>query len=169
MKEHFFKTLFTYALITAATCHLYAAGYPIDPRNWAILRNKDFIYEPCNSIWQPGYGDASRALNAVFKYLFDSRNNDEVPTSIRTDINRILVQWKLFKVQFAGIVVNGKRMIFCNFFDSRMNAKQWKNEEILTDDTDYYSWSIEYDPVNGTCTNLKAGTEVSNIKIRGSE
>ncbi len=145
-------------IIAIAVNSIQAAGYPIGPGNWAILNNKDSIYEPCDDVWHIGYGDASIALNAVFKYLLDARSDKDTPAYIKTDINRILLRRKLFRVQFAGIVAGGRKKIFCNFFDSRMNARGWKSEEISTADTVFYSWSIEYDPALKTCGNFRGKT-----------
>jgi hypothetical protein len=124
--------------------NLSAEVYPIAPGDWTILKNKDNIYEKCDGIWMPGYNDAAIALKAVFKYISDlPRNNAEK--------NYILVNRKLFRAQFAGLIKGSNKEIFCNFFDRRMNAKQWKSEQVLTEDTEFYSWSMIYDPVKKIC------------------
>ncbi len=135
------------ALILCIIRSVYASSYPIEPKDWAILKDKNHIYEKYDDIWIPGYNEAALALNAAFKYVAQSLNN-------HPEMNFILVNRGLFRVQFAGIINAGARKIFCNFFDRRMNVKQWKTEQVLTDDTDFYSWSMVYDPAKNSCGNF---------------
>lgn len=120
-------------------------GYLIAPGDWAILKDKGGIYEKSDNIWIPGYRDAAAALNGSFKYISGIPGNSP-------DKNYILVNRKLFRVQFAGLIKDGRKMIFCNFFDRRMNAGQWKTEQVITEDTDFSSWSLLFDTATGACS-----------------
>ncbi|MGA2141065.1 MAG: hypothetical protein ABSG94_01465 [Brevinematales bacterium] len=140
--------VFAAAAIFACILKSYSqAGYFIAPGDWAILKDKVGIYEKSDNIWIPGYRDAAAALNGSFKFI------SGIPGT-SPDKNYIMVNRKLFRVQFAGLLKDGRKMIFCNFFDRRMNAGQWKTEQVITEDTDFSSWSLLFDMATGACSDF---------------
>ncbi len=138
--------------------NLYSIDVPIYPKDWAILNNSEKVYAAFDDFWVPKYHDVQIALYAVYRHIQNLRSDQHLPGAGRAEIVRILDNWKLFKVQFAGIIKDGKKIIFCNFFDRRMNAKDWQKEQVIADDTSYFYWNIEYDPAAKTFAHFKSGT-----------
>jgi hypothetical protein len=101
--------------------------------------------------WTPLPEDTQKALVAVQAFLANpgSTNNWE-----KREIWRILQHTKEYRVQFVGVVRDGKRFIWCNFFPSRGNYENWKKDKVDVMDGGFWYWQIDYDPSTDTCLNF---------------
>ncbi len=98
--------------------------------------------------WTPSAQDVRKALVAIQAFL-------ERPTSTnewtKGEIKKILAHSKEYRVQFIGVVRDGKRLIWCNFFPLRDGFEYWKREEVRVMDGGFWFWQIEYEPSTGKC------------------
>ena len=100
--------------------------------------------------WKPSEEDTQKALTAIQAYL-------EKPTATNAwtlgEIKKILAHTKHYRVQFKGVVVDGRKLIYCNFFpaDSGQEFKSWKELVVLVCDGGFDFWQIYYDPKTGEC------------------
>jgi len=61
-----------------------------------------------------------------------------------------------YRVQFVGIIRDGRKVIWCNFFPVAGKGKDefqnWRKERIVVDDGGFFYWQIEYDPEADKCS-----------------
>jgi hypothetical protein len=104
--------------------------------------------------WKPSAEEAQKALAAIQKFLEKpSSTNDWT----KREIEKIQEHAKEYRVQFVGIVRDGKRLIWCNFFPAAgAFGADWKREEVRVMDGGFWFWQIEYDPNTGKCLNFSS-------------
>lgn len=108
--------------------------------------------------WMPSEQDTQKGLAAVQAFL-------EKPVSTNPyelgEIGKILAHSKDYRVQFTGVLVDGKKVIRCNFFpregkiDHEEDFKNWKQHEVEVFDGGFWFWHIYYDPSTGKCINFR--------------
>jgi hypothetical protein len=77
----------------------------------------------------------------------------------RQEIPKILANYSVYARQYAGIVVNGKRRIWCNFFDRRHVEQQpdgWRRSWLVVFDGGSSYWRIECEVDTGRCTDFNS-------------
>ncbi|MEI8064505.1 MAG: hypothetical protein WCH84_10640 [Verrucomicrobiota bacterium] len=100
--------------------------------------------------WKPSEEDTQRALNAIQTFL-------DKPTSTNAwelgEIKKILAHTKDYRVQFKGVLFDGRKLVFCNFFpvDRGEGFNYWKEHEVAVDDGGFAFWQIYFDPKTGEC------------------
>jgi hypothetical protein len=119
----------------------------IPKENQAIIADSDYSKDP-DDYWMPDERQTDKALDAVFKYLNNSKKDNEV--------SNILKNKDKYCVQFIGIIRNKNKIIFCNFLPKNNNGKNesWKKYYILTKDGGFWFWNIEYDLNKNKCQNF---------------
>jgi len=101
--------------------------------------------------WNPSVDEAQKALTAIQAFL-ETRNSTN--DWDRSDIENILKHTKEYRVQFVGIIRDGKKLIWCNFFPKEDGFDYWKRQEVRVMDGGFWFWRIEYDPSTGKCLNF---------------
>ncbi len=103
--------------------------------------------------WKPSADEAKKALAAIQSFLERPSTNEWE----RAEIPKILQHTREYRVQFVGVVRDGKRLIWCNFFPARDGGfKNWQREEVRVLDGGFWFWQIEYDPETGKCLNFSS-------------
>jgi hypothetical protein len=112
------------------------AGIPA--RNRAVLQSGD---------WTPTRMETQKALRSIQSFL----ENASPAHPKKSDIAEILANSKRYRVQFIGVVRNGKKIIFCNFFRAPRRGEEdddpeWKREKVVVEDGGFWYWRINYEP-----------------------
>lgn len=129
-----------------------------------ILRES--VYFPGEEFWLVSLEQAEQALIKIMPLINDpSRNGWEEfgpnPRSyIEDQLESIRINWKKYRVQFLGLVKDGRKIILCNFTirPTKDNSK-YQKEMIMFDDGGYTQWQIEYDPETGKFENFRCNGE----------
>jgi hypothetical protein len=98
--------------------------------------------------WTPLPEDTHKALVAIQAFLANPASTNKWT---KREIWRILQHTKEYRVQFVGVVRDGKRLIWCNFFPSRGDYGNWKKDKVDGMDGGFWYWQIEYDPSTDKC------------------
>ena len=133
----------------------------IPVKNQVVLK-KDYTYLGYKEFWDASKVDTEKALQTIYSFLShpeehttEIRNWEVLQDHIKSEINTILGQFSEYKVQFVGVIVDGKRRVYCNFFPSREEYfKDWDTEVISVDDGGSWFWQIEYDIETNKCFNF---------------
>ena len=127
---------------------VFAGSIYIPPLNTVILK-AEHTYK---STWTPTEEQAQRALEKAVYFL-------DHPTDVNERQMRELAKIKknlsLYKVQFVGFEINGKKRIWCNFFGGR-DFDGWEKKIVLVKDGGFWFWQIEYDLINDICVNFRS-------------
>ena len=135
----------------------YCLAEPLIPVENQVILDKGLDYFTDKQIWKPTEDDTKKALSAIIKFLKNPKKE-----SIRGPQNHAFQQresknihnnFSNFNVQFVGIISNGKRRIYCNFFPSR-EEDNWKKHLVIMLDGGFWYWQIEYDIETGKCLNF---------------
>ena len=104
--------------------------------------------------WKPSAEETQKVLAAVQTFLErPSSTNDWT----KREIKKILDHAKEYRVQFVGVVRDGKRLIWCNFFPAAdAFGADWKRQEVRVMDGGFWFWQIEYDPSAEKCLNFSS-------------
>ena len=139
------KTIF--AILALFTIHLCAlAGFETDIRatNRVILKSES---------WTPTADQAQKALASIQSFLGKPATTNEYQLR---EIKKILAHSRNYRVQFVGIIRDGRKVIWCNFFPVAGKGKDefqnWRKERIVVDDGGFFYWQIEYDPATDECS-----------------
>ena len=103
--------------------------------------------------WKPSFEETQKALAAILVFLDKpSSTNDWT----KSEIKKIREHAKEYRVQFMGVVREGRRVIWCNFFPAsrKDHFQEWKQQQIMVDDGGFWFWQIDYDPNTGKCSNF---------------
>jgi len=139
------KTFF--AILASFAFHLFAlAGMETDipPTNRVILKSES---------WTPTADQAQKALASIQSFLAKPATTNEYRLR---EIKKILANSRNYRVQFIGIIRDGRKIIWCNFFPAAGEGKDefrdWRKERVVVDDGGFYYWQIEYDPATDKCS-----------------
>ena len=104
--------------------------------------------------WKPSAEETQKALAAIQTFLEKPSSTND---STKREIQKIQEHAKEYRVQFVGVVRDGKRMIWCNFFPAAETfGADWKREKVRVMDGGFWFWQIEYDPSAGKCLNFSS-------------
>ena len=102
--------------------------------------------------WKPSENDTQKALAAVQAFLEKPNSTNKWTLG---EIKKILAHSKDYRVQFTGVLLNGKKMIRCNFFPTHGITEDqfdyWKQQEVDVCDGGFGFWHAYYDPGTGKC------------------
>ena len=138
------KTIFV-ILATFAIRLSALAGFEADipPTNRVILKAES---------WTPTPDQVQKALVSIESFLGKPATTNEYKLR---EIRKILANSRNYRVQFIGIVRNGRKIIWCNFFPTAVSGKDefqdWRKERVVVDDGGFFYWQIEYDPEADKC------------------
>lgn len=109
-----------------------------------------------NQTWTPSEKDAHDTLIAIYPYLNNLNNQENIPDHFR-NMENILNGFEQYYVQFIGKEIEGNKIIWCNFF--KFPEDDWKDTIIIVKDGGHAYWQIEYDITNRDCQNLMINGE----------
>ena len=97
------------------------------------------------SYWTPGTAEIIQAESLIASYL-----KEHAPA--------IHLKLKTYKRQYAGVVIDGKRCVFANFF-CKDHGREWKKDEIIVEDGGDCYFQITVDLTLKRCFNLHVNGE----------
>ena len=103
--------------------------------------------------WLPSTKETQKALAAIQAFLEKPASTNEMSNS---EIKKILANMKKYRVQFVGVVRDGNKIIWCNFFPAPRKGdgiffSNWEQQEVRVLDGGFWFWQIDYDPGTGKC------------------
>jgi hypothetical protein len=102
--------------------------------------------------WTPTADQAQKALASIQSFLSKPAVTNEYQLR---EIKKILANSKNYRVQFIGMIRDGRKIIWCNFFptagDGKDEFQYWRKERVQVEDGGFYYWKIEYDPATDEC------------------
>jgi len=124
--------------------------------------------KPCAKFWTPTVEDAKSADAAVWKFVAEKnqRNKNDLNLS-NTDkrnskeLPKIETNEPKYGRQFVGVIFEGKKYIYCNFFsvDVLTDQKAAATYFFQVYDGGYWFWQIYYSPDTKSCFGLKINGE----------
>lgn len=143
------KTIF--AVVVSFLIHQSVlAGFETDipSTNRVILKSES---------WTPTADQTQKALVSVQSFLSKPATTNAYQLG---EIKKILANGKNYRVQFVGMIRDGRKVIWCNFFPAANVGKDefqdWQKARIMVDDGGYYYWEIEYDPATDKCSSFSS-------------
>lgn len=122
----------------------------ISKNDQIILKEQKQEYGPIVE-WIPSEPETSLAIESIYKFLKDETYSG--PDNEQRKI--ILNQISDYKVQFVGIITNGRKIIHCNFFPKGEDFKYANKEYVFVFDGGTSFWRIDYDIENNACLNFE--------------
>ncbi len=96
--------------------------------------------------WVPTGEILSRAEPAILRYI------EEQDGKIFANIDR-------YRCQYVGIVVQGKKRVYCNFFWPTEDEADWKENFVFVLDGGDMYFQLEYDVDSSKCLNFSVNGE----------
>ena len=96
--------------------------------------------------WTPSESDIASAFPKIRGFL-----KSEAP-SIASRLSQ-------YRCQYFGIIVEGKKRIYCNFFHRDGGIVNWKSEPLFVLDGGDWYFQLEYDLESEKCLNLRINGE----------
>jgi len=96
--------------------------------------------------WVPTDETIARAAPAVLDY-------------IEAQSAEIYAKLERYRCQYVGIVVAGKKRIYCNFFEFTDDEADWKERFVFVFDGGDMYFQLEYDVDSGGCLNFEVNGE----------
>jgi hypothetical protein len=118
----------------------------------AVLPTSSLPYLPHSSDgrptggWKPSKAVIKRAQPAILEYIKDSDQ----------EIYENLDQ---YRCQYFGIIVDGKKRIYCNFFWFTDRRRDWRKKPVVVLDGGNWYFQLEYDVETGRCLNFMVNGE----------
>jgi hypothetical protein len=107
--------------------------------------------------WSPAPEDVPKCLLAIQTFL---EHPGELDDYSKGDVKSILSRTKDYRVQFVGVIKDGKKVIWCNFFPAPHDGldifPDWKEQTAKIHDGGAWFWHIYYDPSTEKCSGFKA-------------
>jgi hypothetical protein len=134
-----------FALVVMQVCAHAGIETDIPPTNRVVLKS---------GAWTPTPEQTQKALLSIQTFL---NQTDTTNSWKNAEIKKIRANTKNYRVQFIGILHDGKRVVWCNFFPARGDGSDdefqyWKQQEVRVDDGGYGFWQIDYDPDTDRCS-----------------
>ena len=152
MRGNTLKTCLWPSMDTAATlllCFLALQGTACAGIDTAINEANRVILS--SRVWNPSVEQTRNAITAI--QLFLEKPNATNDWS-QAQIKEISHHTKEYRVQFRGVIHDGRKLVHCNFFPTSIKFPYWKQEEVSVSDGGYWFWQIDYDPKTHECVNL---------------
>ncbi|MFH1442272.1 MAG: hypothetical protein ABIH18_09590 [Candidatus Omnitrophota bacterium] len=107
--------------------------------------------------WLPSKEETEKALKAIEDFLKDQEKHKDCSDFSKEEIKKIIDDFPQYNVQFLGVLVNGQKIIHCNFFMAEGDIfSNWADEYISVFDGGYSFWRIDYDVTTGKCLNFES-------------
>ncbi|MFH1061497.1 MAG: hypothetical protein V1747_01255 [Candidatus Omnitrophota bacterium] len=105
------------------------------------------------SDWIPTEAQTEAALIHTLNFLTNIKANTENQYLIDS-AEEILNEITEYRVQFKGILKQGRTIIYCNFFHISDRDLDWQEVFVTGLDGGYLYWQIEYDLESEQCINF---------------
>ena len=110
---------------------------------------------------EPTEEQAQKALVAIQSFL---ENPGQLNEHQLEAIKKIRANAKSYRVQFFSEEVDGKNVIWCNFFPAAEKGKSdhfeyWRKSQVLVSDGGAAYWNITFDPSTGKCIKFRTNGE----------
>jgi hypothetical protein len=107
--------------------------------------------------WTPTSEETQKALLAVQSFMETSPPAS--PVAEKDAVKKILQNTRRYRVQFTGILREGKKMIWCNFFPAPDSGKKdqfenWTRVPVAVLGGGSWFWQVSYDLSTGNCLNF---------------
>ncbi|HUX02866.1 MAG: hypothetical protein WBD63_07540 [Phycisphaerae bacterium] len=96
--------------------------------------------------WTPSRSDVAGAFPRIQAFL-----KHEAPS--------IAGRLSQYRCQYFGIIVEGRKRIYCNFFHRDGGIANWKSESLFVCDGGDWYFQLEYDLESEKCLNLRINGE----------
>ena len=103
-----------------------------------------------SSEWEPNEEQTKNVLVQILEFLNNIEENTDYEYYI-SSTKRILEEIDQYRVQFKGVVKDGKKILHCNFFHISDMHLNWKEVPAIVRDGGYWYWQIDYDIEEGKC------------------
>jgi hypothetical protein len=100
--------------------------------------------ETSTAFWVPSEDDVSSAEKCIRQFLVSAQQNPELDTYQKQSAAFILENLEKYRRQYAGIVVDGEKRIWCNLFFSADSFPEWKRIPVDVDGGGNHYWQIDY-------------------------
>lgn len=123
----------------------------------SLLLSKRYHTE---SSWTPTPHDVENAEKSISLTLVRMKNDPACTEYLRSEIQKIIVELPTYRRQYFGLVIDGKKKVFCNFFPGSSQERSdsfpnWKIDYVEVCDGGCDFWSIFYDLETGSCEHLE--------------
>ena len=127
---------------TITTGEIEGVIFPANKANFAALATgrKGLQY------WAPSESDIAKAI-------------PKIKTFLATQAPSIASRITKYRCQYFGIIVDGKKRVYCNFFHRDGNESDWKTDGVLVYDGGDWYFQIEYEIETKRCLNFQVNGE----------
>lgn len=122
----------------------------ISQENQIILKNKSEKYGP-KIEWVPSQAQTAKALAAIYSFIKNNPYADKFNPEWKITIERM----PYYRVQFLGIMVEGRKIIHCNFYPKNKGVNYFRNDYVFVYDGGTSFWRIDYDIEKDICLNFE--------------
>jgi hypothetical protein len=142
------KTILILIALVVTQIHVFAGlEADIPQKNRVVLES---------GAWMPTPAEAQRALLSIQAFLGQPNVTNKWKN---TEIKKILAHTKQYRVQFVGILRDGRKIIWCNFFPAPQDGAEdqfryWKQKEVMVADGGFGFWQIDYDSSSDKCSHF---------------
>lgn len=134
------------------------------PPSYFKGENKFFGLE-VQGFWEPSRKNIAQAEKAVRQAVFSAKDDPglldvasrTIPVRqayMQEQISKIIPEFSTYRRQYTGLMIKGKKKIYCNFFAGEFAEKQapeWRWDFISVFDGGYRFWNIIYDLESDSC------------------
>ena len=137
------KLYLAIAILSICSVMIYSQRIPL--QNQVILDDisGSFLYPSKTKIWIPSKEQTSKAISKIYEYI------DKYDES---DLSKIIKAFDRYKVQFIGIYLDSKPIIYCNFLLENIDG--WRKYFVQVMDGGFSFWKIEYWIESNECKGL---------------
>jgi len=110
--------------------------------------------------WKPTVEEMQKTLSAVQSFM----ETHQLSGWEKGEMKKILKNTKNYRVQFLGVLCEGRKLIRCHFLPIARKGEEdecqdWQQREISMKDGGYWFWHIDYDPSTEKCMNFMSNGE----------
>ena len=96
--------------------------------------------------WKPSKAVIKRAQPVILEYIKDSDKE-------------IFENLDQYRCQYFGIIINGKKRIYCNCFWFTEDRRNWRTKPVVVLDGGNWYFQLEYDVETAKCLNFTVNGE----------
>ncbi len=138
--------------ITLIVLTVVGCGTKQEPITGVILPTSSGHYLPDSNDgrpargWKPSKAVIKRAQPVILEYIKDSDQE-------------IFENLDHYRCQYFGIIVDGKKRIYCNFFWFTEDRRNWRTKPVVVLDGGNWYFQLEYDVETAKCLNFAVNGE----------
>lgn len=160
---------YIFLLLILFSCHKKPQEQILNPNNFIVISLPDaqifwdsqikynFIDTVKISFWTPNILDLTEAEISIRKHIIYEMEN-EANQFFKRQLIEIGKNFKQYKRQFVGLIVDNKKMIWCNYLLEDNQSFKTDFDKIVQDGGSAY-WRIFFNVENKSCLNLQVNGE----------